>query len=1353
MSRLCLYLLGPPRIELDGEPVHVDTRKAVALLAYLALNRERQRRDALVNLLWPESDQSRGRAALRRTLFALRKALAGDWLDADRETVALNAGVGIQHDREADVLNADAGMWVDVDQFHGHLQECPTRGHLTPEVCAACLPPLTAAATLYRGDFLSGFGLRDSSNFDDWQFFQAEGLRREWGEALECLVRCHIAQGDLEAATRYARQWLNLDRLNEAAHCQLMLLYTWSGRRSAALRQYQECVRILESNLGVAPRESTTELYKAIVEGRAPAPPNAMPSPRQVQVSPPDPSGHAPPLSAEGQRRILTVVYADIGRSLAAKNKLTPEEETSLADRLFRLIQDVFLAFGGQVMQAVGTGVLGVLGMTQLHESDSELAIRAALEIQRETRALGLETAVGINTGQVYVRRADAQTSVPAGSVVDYVVRLTNQARTGQILISESTYRLARRAFEFTPLALEIETTGELVAAYRVEHLLAHPGKARGIEGQRADLIGRDRELARLQEVFARVRQGSGQMVSLVGEAGVGKSRLVAELRERALVPDEDGAMPLWLEGRCLELGTPTGYAPFVDILREYLAWRPEQEERRRRESIVYALRRMVERGYLAQERAQEIGPLLGRLLSVRWGADANHADEWDDGLERESAEQIRNRTFAALNDLLLALSAQRPVVLVFEDLHWADTLSLDLISLLMEGLPQRRILLLCVYRPEREHRCSHLATLAAQKCRGCYEELHLRELARQQSQQMVESLLRVEVLSSEIRDLILSQSQGNPFFIEEVVRSLIDAGIVHRTRDGWQIHQESQEVAVPDTVQSVILSRVDRLDEHLKHVLQAASVIGRVFRRQVLVHVMRAEAHLESALWELEERELVYQERAVPEIEYSFKHVLTQEAVYHNLPPSRRRVFHLRVAEAIEILYPDSLEQYSEQLAYHCDEGEDVEKAVAYLFQAGEKARRSHANEEAIAHLGRGLELLRRLPESPERDRRELDLLVTMGIPLVLTRGHAAPKVREAYARARDLSERVSDTRQLFHVLLGLRRYYLHRGEAGTAHQLGEQLLIVAQSTGEPLQLSRAHMMHGETLYWLGEFAAAREHCEQGLALYDPRQRRSHVFLYGNDTGIGCRLTQAQVLWFLGYPDQAKQGADQAIALARELSHPFTLVYALHFTSMLRQLCHEVQVVQEQEETAIRISREHGFALYLAWTTALYGWALAMQGQETAGIDQLETGIATLRADEGTSMSPHLLALLAQAYGRVGQIQEALARIDKAQGLVARRGGHFWEAELHRLQGELLLAQGADAARAEACFRRALDVARRQRARSWELRAATSLARLWQRQGQTKEARALLQEVYGWFSEGLNTADLVKARALLDAL
>ncbi|MFB0545808.1 MAG: AAA family ATPase, partial [Anaerolineae bacterium] len=680
MSQLALYLLGPPRIECDGLPIEVDTRKAIALLAYIAITGESHRRDSLVNLLWPEYDQTRGRTALRRTLYALRKALAGAWLDVDRENIG---------------LNPSADIWLDVDQFHRHLAECLTHGHPASQVCPACLAPLTAAVTLYGGDFLSGFSLKDSFNFDDWQFFQADVLRRELAGALERLVRCHSAQGALEPALNYARQWLALDRLNEQAHCQLMQLYAWSGQRSAALRQYQECVRILDSQLGVSPQESTTELNKAIEEGRAPRPPagaylqrveerredEILPKPEALETldreKPPMPE--APLVVLEEEKRIVTVLFADMSGSFKGMGDVGPEDEATLVNGFLDVMKDALFKYGGQIARCLGRGVLAVFGAAQTRESDPELAIRAAIEIRREAGNLGLSVATGINTGEVYLRRTDSEEDrefTLVGSVVDLAVRLSGKADVDQILVGGSTYRLTRRAFEFTPLSLHIKGMDDPLTAYQVERLLPQPKKARGIEGLRAELIGRDEEFAKLKEVLAKVLQGRGQMVSLIGEAGVGKSRLVAELKAYALTRDDHEPTPLWLEGRCLELGMAASYAPFIDIFQEYLAWGAQDDDHRRRERIVSSLLEMVERKHLSEERLEEMWPLLGRLLSVRLG------DELDARLENDSPEEICRRTFIAIHEFFVALSKQQPAVLVFEDLHWADSLSLDLISL-----------------------------------------------------------------------------------------------------------------------------------------------------------------------------------------------------------------------------------------------------------------------------------------------------------------------------------------------------------------------------------------------------------------------------------------------------------------------------------------------------------------------------------------------------------------------------------------------------------------------------------------------------------------------------------------------
>jgi DNA-binding SARP family transcriptional activator/predicted ATPase len=1342
VSRLSLYLLGPPRIERDGEPIKVDTRKAIALLAYIAITGESHRRDALVNLLWPEYDQTRGRAALRRTLSALKKALSGDWLDVDRESIG---------------LNSSADVWLDVGQFRSHLTQCLTHGHPASEVCPACLTSLTDAVELYRGDFLSGFTLKDSFNFDDWQFFQADGLRRELAGALERLVLCHSAQGEFESAIKYARHWLALDRLSESAHCQLMCLYAWSGQRSAALRQYQECERILQSALGVSPQESTAALYRAIQEGRAPAPPVDRHFQRlgeQEERKTLLPSEVSPVVPDE-EKRIVTVVCADVSGSFQEIEDVSSEDEVALIRRFLGVVEDGLAMYGGQVDRVLGGRVLGVFGTTRTRESDPELAIRAAIEVRKQARELGLNVTAGINTGEVCFSRAGAEEHrefTLMGTFVDLAARLAGKTRAGQILVGESTYRLTWRAFEFAPLSLDIKGMEGPVTAYQVERLLPQPKKARGIEGLRADLIGRDEEFAKLKKAL-KVLNGRGQMVTLVGEAGVGKSRLVAELKEVALTPGDGKPTPLWLEGRCLEVGTAASYAPFIDIFRGYFTWGAQEDDRSRREHILSSLQRMMERGDLAKERFEAAYPFLGRLLSVRL------EDEWEERLAGNSPEQVRRRTFVAVHDFFVALSRQQPVVLVFEDLHWADDLSLDLISLLMEGLRLGPLLLLCVYRPEWEHKCWHLATIASQKCRERYTELYLRELTHQQSQRLVESLLTIETLPASVRDLILDRSQGNPFFIEEVVRSLIDRGIVYRDGDCWCAREEEMDSAIiPDSVQSIILSRLDHLDADLKHVLQVAAVIGRIFRRRVLEHAAQQKAGLESALWELEDRALVYQERTVPEVEYSFKHVLTQEAVYRNILRRHRRGYHQRVAGAIEVLYPDNLEEYYEQLAYHYEEGGHVEKAVEYLLKAGEKAKRHSANEAAIAHLTRGLALLEASPEMPGHVERELNLQIALGVPLVLARGHGAPEVERTYARAQELSQQIGDLPQRFQVLLGLRRFYIHRGDLQAARELGEQLLTLALGMQDRAHLSRAHMMHGEISYHLGKFAQTREHCERGIDLYDPQQCHSHVFLYGNDTGIGCRIFEALTLWQLGYPDQALKRMHEMLTLAQSLAHPFTLVFALYHTGMLHLLRREARAVREQAQAVVQISEERGFALYLAWGTILQGWALAEQDEIEDGITHMRQGLAAWRTTVAELLLPKHLSFLAKAYGRAGRADEGLVLLAEGLGLVDKNGERCWAAELHRLKGQLLLEQEKGEVEtcyhnAEACFQHAIEVARRQRARSWELRAATSLGRLWQEHGKKDQARELLQETFGWFTEGFDTVDLKEARALLDAL
>jgi predicted ATPase/class 3 adenylate cyclase len=1051
-------------------------------------------------------------------------------------------------------------------------------------------------------------------------------------------------------------------------------------------------VRILKSALGVSPQEATATLHEAIQEGRAPPPPVD-----QSLLQLEEQRAHeAPPLSKalspapDEEKRIVTVVCVDMSGSFQGMGDLSAEDEAALIRRLLGVVEGGLTRYGGQVDRVLGERILGVFGTRRSRENDPELATRATIEIRREAGKLGLSVTAGVNTGEVYFSRADAEAHrefTLMGTVVDLATRLAGKAMAGQILVGESTYHLTWRAFEFAPLALDIKGTEGPVTAYEVERLLPQPMKARGIEGLRAELVGRDEEFARLKEALAQVLEGRGQMVTLIGEAGVGKSRLVAELREVAPTPEGGQPAPLWLEGRCLELGTAASYAPFIDILQGYFAWDARDDARGRREHILSSLQDMMVRGALSDKHSRDIYPLLGRLLFVRL------EDEWEERLEGDSPEQIRRRTFVALHDFFVALSRQQPVVLVFEDLHWADDLSLDLISLPIS-----------------------------------------------------------------VRELILDRSQGNPFFIEEMVRSLIERGIVYHDGDYWRARVGVDSVVIPESVQSVILSRMDHLDPRLKQALQVAAVIGRVFRRRVLAEAMQGQAELESALWELEDRALVYQERTIPEVEYSFKHVLTQATVYQNILRRHRQGFHQRVAEAIEALHPDNLEEYYEQLAYHCEEGGDAEKAIEYLYKAGSKAIHSSANEAAIAHLSRGLELLETLPETPERVRQELDLQIALGVPTTATKGYTAPEAERVYSRARELCRQVGETptRLLFPALYGLWRLYAVGTRLQAAHELGEQLMSLAQSAQDPALLLEAQRALGCTMFHLGELGSARTHMEQGLALYDPRRHRLHSFLYGHDPAVSCLAYLSWTLWMFGYPDQALKRAHELLTLARELSHPFSLGYALAHSALLYQFFGKVKVVQELAEAAITLSTEQGFPFWLAMGTILQGWVLAEQGCAEEGIAQMHQGLAAWQATRIGIYRSYYVTLLAVAYERAGQAEEGLPLLTEALTAADTIDERTFEAELYRVKGELLLKQSEDEAclrDAETCFQRAIAVARGQSARSWELRAAMSLARLWHKQGRQKEARELLANVYGWFTEGLDTADLQEARALLDGL
>jgi predicted ATPase len=738
---------------------------------------------------------------------------------------------------------------------------------------------------------------------------------------------------------------------------------------------------------------------------------------------------------------------------------------------------------------------------------------------------------------------------------------------------------------------------------------------------------------------------------------------------------------------------------------------------------------------------------------------------------------------------VLGTLAHQSTLLLVVDDLQWADAGSISLLFHLGRGLAGSRILIMGAYRPEEvalgRSGERHPLEPVVNEFKRSFGDIEV-DLAQARGRQFVDDFLDTDAnrLGTEFREMLYRQTGGHALFTVELLRGMQERGDL--VRDGAERWVEGSVLdweRLPARVEAVIAERIGRLPAEWQATLAVASVEGEKFTAEAVARVQAAdeEALVRHLSGELSKRHRLVIAQSLQRRDgqrlsrYRFRHYLFQKYLYKSLDEVERAHLHEAMGKALETLYGESAAEIAVQLARHFQAAGLVPKAVDYLIQAGNKAVRLSANEEAIAHFRQGLALLETLPDSGgeggqstpehrlERAQQELALQMSMGAPLVATQGYGAPEVERAFGRARELCWQVGETPQLGPAVWGLKAFYHLRAQYQTALELAEQCLDIAQRTDDSALLVGAHMSMGTTLTHLGKFAPARAHYEQGIAHYDPQQHRSLAFRYGHDPKVGClSYGAAGALWHLGYPDQALKWSHEALALAQELDHPHTLAYALHFAALLHICRREVQAARERAEADIALCTEQGFPLWLGATTIYRGWAMVKQGQGGEWISQMRQGMTTFEATGGKVARPINLCLLADAYAKTGQPGEGLKVLDEALDAVNDTGEGWWETELHRLRGELLRARQVQAGgkaevkveiEAEACFRQAIEVARRQEAKSWELRAAMSLSRLLQKQGKQEEAWQLLAEIYDWFTEGFGTADLQEAKALLEKL
>lgn len=1072
------------------------------------------------------------------------------------------------------------------------------------------------------------------------------------------------------------------------------------------------------------------------------AQPSSSPLSRSEAPAPPPVAVQA----AEAERRQLTVMFCDLVGSTALSGQLDPEDLREVVRAYQKTAAEVITRFAGYIAQYLGDGLLVYFGYPRAHEDAARQAVRAGLEIIDAMQTLnarlepdkGVRLAVrlGIHTGLVVVGEmggGDRHEQLALGETPNVAARLEGLAEPDTVVISAATARLVQHTFALEDMGIyTLKGVAEPVTVWRVLSL-----KETGDEEEAATpagvpfLVGRDEEVGLLRRRWEQSKEGVGQVVLISGEAGIGKSALVKTLRAEVI---QEGTTRITF--RCSAYHQHSALYPYIEHLQRWLQFERSEAPA----SKLDKLEQMLGTYRFADN---ETVPLFAALLSLP-------LPEGRYPPLPLSPQQQRQRTHDALVAWLAEETDRQPVLVVFEDVHWADASTLEVLGLIVDQVPTVRMLTVLTFRPELS---------PPWPTRSHMTPLTLSRLERPQVEAMVTQLAGGKGLPLEVMQHVVSKTDGVPVFVEELTKMILESDVLRQVNGHYELSGQLSELTIPSTLQDSLMARLDRLPE-VREVAQLGAVLGREFVYEMLKALITIEEEsLRARLAQLVEAELLYQRGRPPRATYVFKHALIQDAAYASLLRSMRRHYHQHIAQLFEQQFSDLVERHPEVVAHHYTEAGMTEQAIPYWQRAGQRAAQLSANVEAVSHLTTGLELLATLPNTVERTRSELEVQTALGPVLMATKGFAAPEVEHTYSRARELCQRLGETVQLSPVLLGLSTFYLTRGEFQTARELGEQLLSLGHTTHDSALLVEAHSVLGTALFHFGELAPAREHLEHGIRLYDPQQHRFLAFHYGQDPGVFCLCYMVRILWFLGYPDQARTRSQEATTLAQELAHPFSLALAYTFTALVSQLCREEQTTQEWAEKAIAVCTEHGFAFYLAMGMILRGWALVEQGQGDEGVTQLRQGLAAWRATGSELFRPHLLALLAEAHGKGGDVEAGMRVLAEALSAASKSGKRFYTAELYRLQGELLLRSRGQQTEAEVqkeaedWFRQALTLAHQRSAKAWELRAAVSLSRLWQQQGKQTEARDLLAPVHDWFTEGFDTKDLQEAKTLLKEL
>ena len=1065
------------------------------------------------------------------------------------------------------------------------------------------------------------------------------------------------------------------------------------------------------------------------------------PPEKQPIVTTPNRVDESAPSTAipEGERKTVTALFADIKGSTELMEELDPEEARAIVDPALKLMMDAAHRYDGYVVQSTGDGIFALFGAPAAHEDHPQRALYAALRMQeelkrysarlREAGNLPIEGRVGVNTGEVVVRSittgAGQTEYTPIGHTTNLASRMQALAPTGSIAISEQTRKFVEGYFQLKPLGpTKVRGVSEPVNVYEVTGLGPLRTRLQRAVGRGlTKFVGREREMEAMKHAAEQVRAGRGQIVAAMAEPGVGKSRLFFEFKATS----QSGWMVL--ETFSVSHGKASAYLPVIDLLRNYFDITVADDERKRREKVAGRIA-------ILDTSLDDTRPYLFSLLGIVDG---------DDPLAQMDGQIKKRRTLDAIKRIILRESLNQPLIVEFEDVHWIDEQTQELLNLLADSIGSAKILLLVNYRPEYRHEWGN---------RTHYTQLRLDPLGKESGEEMLSALLGDGPDLQPLKRLIIERTEGNPFFMEETVQVLFDEGAL--ARNGTvRLTKSLNELKIPPTVQAILTARIDRLPPDEKDLLQTLAVLGKEFTlRHLKAMVARSDSELERMLADLQMAEFIYEQPSLGDVEFTFKHALTQEVAYHSVLTERRRMLHDRAGAAIEKLFADRLEERIDQLAHHYGRGANLTKAIEYIQRAGEQEVARSSFREAVENLNKALGLLRTLPASQEHARRELALQMSLGSAFAGLRGFGSPEREGAYTRASELCQEMEESRELFPVLFHLCQLNIQRGELRAARELAQQSLSLTERVHDATFILAAHYNLGEICEWAGELTQAHVHLEHAKTFYDPRQHASLAPIYGVDLSVITYSVADSVECLLGKAHQAVKRARSMLERASALSHPFSRAFAsvgFEWTLFFRRAAREAE---EVAHAAISVCTEQGFTDLLAWAKCFLGWALIEQGKLTDGIAKLSEGIAVLDSIRNLISKSLFLGALADGYKKAGDAKRALELLDEAVDWANRTGERFYECELHRIRGEvLLMGNSPNAPAADNCFRKAIELARVQSAKAWELRATMSLARLLDSTGRRDEAHTMLADIYGWFTEGFDTADLKDAKALLEEL